>query len=48
MQHTHREMHSLEEALVEDYMEEEEDGLYGGQEVKTLEEEHKTIEENKN
>jgi len=35
------------EASVEDYMEEERDRLYGGQEVKTLEEEHKTIEEDR-
>jgi len=35
------------EASVEDHMEKERNRLYGGQEVKTLEKEHETIEENK-
>jgi len=40
-------MHSPGKASVEDYMEEERDRSYGGQEVKTSKEEHKTIEEDR-
>jgi len=40
-------MCSLGEASVEDHIEKEGARLYGGQEVKTLEEEHKTIEEDR-
>ena len=35
MQHIYREMYSLEKALVEDYIEEEKNRLYRGQEIKT-------------
>ena len=47
MQCIYREMCSPGKALVEDHMEEEGARLYRGQEVKTLEEEHKTIKENR-
>ena len=40
-------MHSPGEASVEDHIEEEGDRSYRGQEVKTLEKEHKTIEEDR-
>jgi len=42
MQHTYREMHSLGEVLVEDYIEEEEIRLYREQGTRTLEKEHRT------
>ena len=47
MQYAHKKICSLEKALVEDHIEEEKNRSYRGQEVKTLEKEHKTIEKNR-
>ena len=43
----YREMHSPEKALVEDHIKEKKDRSYGGQKVKNLKEEHKTIKEDR-
>jgi len=47
MQHIYREMYSPGEALVEDHIEKEENRLYKGQKIKTLEKKHKTIEKDR-
>jgi len=47
IQYTHREMYSLGEALVKDYIEKKEDRLYRGKRTRTLKEEHRIIERNR-